>query len=66
MAEELRRLQTQYNLAIADADKLYASKIYDKAINAYQKAEKIKPDEEYARKQIIKITIQLLKGHTLS
>lgn len=56
LAEELRRLQTQYNLAIADADKLYASKIYDKAINAYQKAEKIKPDEEYARKQIIKIT----------
>ena len=56
LAEELRRLQTQYNLAIADADKLYASKIYDKAINAYKKAEGIKPDEEYPRNQIIKIT----------
>jgi tetratricopeptide (TPR) repeat protein len=56
LAEELRRIQTQYNLAIADADKLYASKIYDKAINAYQDAEKIKPDEEYPRKQIKKIT----------
>jgi len=56
IAEELKRQQARYDLAIADADKLYATKIYDKAIKAYQDAEAIKPDEEYPRKQIKKIT----------
>ncbi|GMT44787.1 MAG: hypothetical protein IEMM0006_0619 [bacterium] len=49
--------QTQkYKLAIAEADKLYATRIYDKAINAYKKAEKAKPDETYPAGMIKKIT----------
>ncbi|MEJ2594893.1 MAG: tetratricopeptide repeat protein [bacterium] len=56
LAEELRRIKTQYDLAIADADKLYASRIYDKAIQAYQEAHAIKPDETYPSEMIAKIT----------
>ncbi|MCF6342374.1 MAG: hypothetical protein L3J31_06170 [Bacteroidales bacterium] len=56
LAERLKELKVQYDIAIADADKLYATKIYDKAIKAYQNAEIIKPDEVYPRKQITKIT----------
>ena len=56
LAEELKRIKTQYDLAIGDADKLYASRIFDKAIKAYQKAETIKPDETYPREMIDKIT----------
>jgi tetratricopeptide (TPR) repeat protein len=56
LAEQLRKIKNQYDLAIADADKLYASKIYDKAIKAYQDAEQIKPDETYPREMITKIT----------
>ena len=49
--------QTQkYNQAITEADKLYAARIYDKAINAYKKAEKAKPDETYPAGMIKKIT----------
>ncbi len=49
--------QTQkYKQAITEADKLYAAKVYDKAINAYKKAEKAKPDETYPAGMIKKIT----------
>ena len=54
--EQLRKLRAQYDIAIADADKLYAAKIYDKAINAYKQAERLKPDETYPREMITKIT----------
>ena len=56
LAEELRRVKARYDLAIADADKLYASKIYDKAIQAYQEAQVIKPDETYPGEMIARIT----------
>ena len=56
LAEQLRKIKGKYDLAIADADKLYASKIYDKAINAYKDAETTKPDETYPREMIVKIT----------
>ena len=56
LAERLREIKAQYNIAIADADKLYATKIYDKAIKAYKNASNIKPDEDYPRDQIAKIT----------
>ncbi len=56
LAEELRRIKAQYDLAIADADKLYASRIFDKAIQAYQEAHAIKPDETYPSEMIAKIT----------
>ncbi len=54
--EQMRKLSAQYDIAIADADKLYAAKIYDKAINAYKEAELIKRDETYPREMINKIT----------
>lgn len=53
--EKLRLVRNEYNLAIADADKLYASKIYDKAIAAYQKADLIFPEENYSEEMIAKI-----------
>jgi tetratricopeptide (TPR) repeat protein len=53
---KLRKIKGAYDLAVADADKLYASKIYDKAIKGYRKAEKIKPDETYPQEMIDKIT----------
>ncbi len=55
--------QTQkYKQAITEADRLYASKIYDKAINTYKKAEKAKPDEAYPVRMIKKITDYILKN----
>jgi tetratricopeptide (TPR) repeat protein len=56
IAEELKLLSAEYDVAIANADKLYASKIYDKAIVAYRKAENIKPDEAYPSDMIDKIS----------
>jgi len=54
--EELRKAKEKYDITIADADKLYAARIYDKAIIAYKKAEDLMPDETYARDMINKIT----------
>ena len=60
---QIKAQQTQkYNLAIAEADKLYAAKIYDKAIKAYKKAEKAKPDETYPAEMIKKITDYIQKN----
>ncbi len=56
LAKRLKEIKARYNIAIADADKLYATKIYDKAIKAYKNAKSIKPDEDYPREQINKIT----------
>lgn len=54
--EMMRKIKDKYNLAIADADRLYASKIFDKAIKAYRRAELIKPDDTYPEQMISKIT----------
>ena len=56
IAEKLKQLSAQYAVAIADADKLYASKIYDKAIISYRKAGNIKTDETYPVEMIDKIS----------
>lgn len=56
IAEQLKKIKAQYDLAIADADKFYAAKIYDRAIKAYKRAGKIKPDETYPGEMIKKIT----------
>ena len=55
IARRLKLIVAEYSVAISDADKLYASKIYDKAIVAFKKAEKIKPDETYPSEMINKI-----------
>ena len=49
-------MSAEYDVAIANADKMYASKIYDKAIVAFKKAENIKPDEAYPAEMITKIS----------
>jgi len=51
-----KKREAEYNLAIADADKLYAAKIYDKAIKNYRKAQKIIPSKTYPQEMIDKIT----------
>jgi tetratricopeptide (TPR) repeat protein len=56
IAEHLKLLSAEYDVAIANADKLYASKIYDKAIVAFRKAENIKADETYPAEMINKIS----------
>lgn len=56
IAKKLKLLLAKYNVAIADADKLYAAKIFDKAIVAFRKAERIKPDETYPSEMIAKIS----------
>ncbi len=56
LAEQLKQKKAAYALAIADADKLYASKIFDKAIRAYERAKKAVPSETYPGEMIQKIT----------
>ena len=48
--------QQAYDIAIADADKFYSSKIYDKAIQSYLIAAENKTDETYPIEMINKIT----------
>ncbi len=56
IAEQLKKLKAKYDLAVADADKFYAAKIYDRAIKAYKRAAEIMPGETYPDEMIKKIT----------
>jgi tetratricopeptide (TPR) repeat protein len=47
--------RAEYNKAIGEADKLYNTKIFDQAIDAYEAASKINPDDSYPHLQISKI-----------
>jgi tetratricopeptide (TPR) repeat protein len=48
-------VQEEYDKAVADADKFYASKIYDNAIDSYRLANELKPGEAYPMEMIRKI-----------
>lgn len=48
-------IQEAYDKSVADADKFYAGKIYDDAINAYRTAMELKPAEEYPREMVKRI-----------
>jgi tetratricopeptide (TPR) repeat protein len=48
-------MQAEYDKSIADADKYYASKLYDNAIESYQASSVINPDEEYPKEMIRRI-----------
>jgi tetratricopeptide (TPR) repeat protein len=48
-------IQEEYDKSIADADKYYASKLYDNAIEAYKASSILKPDEEYPKEMIRRI-----------
>jgi len=52
---EMKEVQDAYNKAIADADKYYASKVYDQALDSYRQALKHKPGESYPKEMIDKI-----------
>ncbi len=54
--EELKVIRGQYDVVIAEADNLYSSRIYDKAIQSYQQARSMLPDEPYPTEMIRKIT----------
>jgi tetratricopeptide (TPR) repeat protein len=54
--EELKVIRGQYDVVIAEADNLYNSRIYDKAIQSYQQARAMLPDEPYPIDMIKKIT----------
>ncbi len=56
IAQIQKARQQAYDIAIADADKFYNSKIYDKAIQSYLIAAEKKTDETYPIEMIKKIT----------
>ncbi|MBK7214523.1 MAG: hypothetical protein IPH88_14715 [Bacteroidales bacterium] len=62
--ERNRALKGEYDKAIVDADKLYQQKILDQAIDAYEKAGNIKPDETYPGEMIRKIR-QYIADHSI-
>ncbi len=62
IAQIVAEQTAKYNQAIADADKLYKDKIFDKAIRAYKKAQKAKPDETYPARMIKEITDYIQKN----
>lgn len=51
----LKAVDDRYATAIADADRLYASKTYDQALLQYREAGQIKPGEQYPKEQIVRI-----------
>lgn len=53
--ERLTALRSEYNKAVAEADRFYNSRSYDQAIEKYLFAEGVKPDETYPREMIKKI-----------
>lgn len=59
-----KALKDEYDKVIVDADRLYQQKILDQAIEGYEKAEAIKPDEKYPGEMIRKIK-QYIADHSI-
>jgi len=53
-----------YDKAVVEADKLYANKVLDQAIDAYDKAALLKPDETYPGEMVRKIK-QYITDHSI-
>lgn len=62
--EELKKTRDKYDLAIANADKLYSGKIYDLAIDEYREASNTLPDASYPEEMISKI-INLMEENAI-
>ncbi|MCX7987708.1 MAG: hypothetical protein N2662_12295, partial [Bacteroidales bacterium] len=62
-AQQAQQQETQkkYQQAIRQADSLYSTKQFDKAIAAYQKAQSILPNEKYPKTKIDEINRELEK-----
>lgn len=56
--------KAEYNKALGEADKLYNTKIFDQAIDAYETAAKINPEDSYPQQQINKIR-QYMADHSI-
>lgn len=56
---ESKQLEQEYTAAIKEADDLFAAKDFEKSIVSYQKAEKLKPTEEYPKEKINEAKSQL-------
>ena len=61
LAEALRATEREYSNFIALADKYYAGKRWQSAINEYQKAQEVKPQERYPTNQIEEIKLILIE-----
>ena len=61
LVEALRVTEREYNSSIALADKYYAGKRWQSAINEYKKAQKVKPQEVYPTNQIEEIKLILIE-----
>lgn len=64
LAERARALKDEYDKAILTADNLYQQKVLDQAVDAYEKASAIKPDETYPGEMIRKIK-QYINDHAI-
>jgi tetratricopeptide (TPR) repeat protein len=62
--QRAKALKDEYDKAIVDADRLYQQKILDQAIEAYEKAGSIKPDETYPVEMLRKIR-QYIADHSI-
>jgi tetratricopeptide (TPR) repeat protein len=64
LAERAKALKDEYDKAIVTADNLYQQKVLDQAIDAYEKAASIKPDETYPGEMMRKIR-QYISDHAI-
>ncbi len=61
---QAKAAREEYDKAIVEADKLYAAKVLDQAIDAYEKAASLKPDETYPGEMVRKIK-QYITDHSI-
>ncbi|MDP2235450.1 MAG: hypothetical protein Q8J88_03350 [Bacteroidales bacterium] len=64
LEERLLALKSEYNKFVSEADRSFNTGNYDKAIEAYLRAEGIKPDERYPREMIHKIA-QIMEANKI-
>jgi tetratricopeptide (TPR) repeat protein len=64
LEERLLALKSEYNKFVNEADRSFNTGNYDKAIEAYLRAEGIKPDERYPREMIQKIA-QIMEANKI-
>lgn len=56
IAENYRKAKVKYDKFIADGDRFYKLKVYEKALASYQEANKLLPKEAYALNKVNEIT----------
>ncbi len=56
IAENYRKAKVNYDKFVADGDRFYKVKVYEKALSSYQEANKLLPKEAYALNKVNEIT----------